>query len=740
MGSTWQSLGKNVGKVDSVDSVDEQLLTRFVPALLSSPRFLDIDVSILQLTKHQQIPSLAYTNTHTHTHARLNIVNMVGVPGKFKGCETCRLRRVKCDNTRPYCKKCHDTGRECAGYDRETVFIIGTPQDGGRCSSHPPRVVKPKTPVTTAVNTPSNIGRSSTSVSSSSSSGAKSRSSPKSRSNSRSASVSRTTSNSPAAALSPTPSVPISIHEQQRYLSESFAPTLSGIMSPAKFDTAVIPIDSAMMTQRPNVGMLNGISAPDLVLIPPLRSAWHDSLLVASGGIVHQVQTAALYTQLQSIVRHKDDNETDGGFHLSPFPAYTPSSVRPPSGDSEFHLSSHCMVHLATGDNHRNFEARPAENICLFLYEVRRWGETDPDKWRGLSYGLCALELDDRLPEQWKDPAMQSSSVRRAGPARFATFPAHHSFARVYRPNAIWSALIFRQSTFLSDPEWTSAPWQAHPKSGLDRLLDIAALLPAVLSRADNVTAHQPTLGRRMMAQDVLANCLYVERVLEQWHASVQDLGMRGGSSVNGASTMSRAPTALDGSVDGGFQNGGTRTRASGHGAIGNWYWIADPEHTSVDAQIPFADTFAFRDTVTALMFIYYWATLVLLYPCVESLYEIIFQPVLDTFPSPYPNLPSNLQIPNGDPSVYYGPKEVRELAGNVCRGLDFALSTTLQPDLLSAPLFVVESFYHKMNATSGDGALELLWCESFRSRLAGKGQYIADVIQNRRWVDVGQF
>ncbi|KIH90210.1 c6 zinc finger domain containing protein [Sporothrix brasiliensis 5110] len=603
---------------------------------------------------------------------------MVGVPGKFKGCETCRLRRVKCDNTRPYCKKCHDTGRECAGYDRETVFIIGTPQDGGRCSSHPPRVVKPKTPATTTVNTPGNIGRSSTSVSSSSSSSAKSRSSPKSRSNSRSASVSRTTSNSPAAALSPSPSVPFSIHEQQRYLSESLAPTLSGIMSPAKFDTAVIPIESAMITQRPNVGMLNGISVPDLVLIPPLRSAWHDSLVVASGGIVHQVQTAALYTQLQSIVRHKGDSGTDGGFHLSPFPAYTPTSHNAP--------------------------------------------------------------LSSGLPEQWKDPAMQFSSVRRTGPARFATFPAHHFFARVYRPNAIWSALIFRQSTFLSDPEWTSTPWEVHPKSGLDRLLDIAALLPAVLSRADNVTAHQPTLGRRMMAQDVLANCLYVERVLEQWHATVQDLGMRGGSSVNGASTMSRAPVALDGSVDGGFQNGGTRTRASGHGAIGNWYWIADPEHTSVDAQIPFADTFAFRDTVTALMFIYYWATLVLLYPCVENLYEIIFQPVLDTFPSPYPNLPSNLQIPNGDPSVYYGPKEVRELAGNVCRGLDFVLSTTVQPDLLSAPLFVVESFYHKMNATSGDGALELLWCESFRSRLAGKGQYIADVIQNRRWVDVGQF
>ncbi len=91
---------------------------------------------------------------------------MVGVPGKFKGCETCRLRRVKvrlprssgsgvppetdslsisqCDNGRPFCKKCIDSGRDCAGYERETVFIIGTVEDGGRCSSHPPRVVRSK--------------------------------------------------------------------------------------------------------------------------------------------------------------------------------------------------------------------------------------------------------------------------------------------------------------------------------------------------------------------------------------------------------------------------------------------------------------------------------------------------------------------------------------------------------------------------------------------------------------------
>lgn len=49
---------------------------------------------------------------------------------------------MQCDNERPFCRKCIDSGRECKGYDRETVFIIGTLEDGGRCSSHPPRVLK----------------------------------------------------------------------------------------------------------------------------------------------------------------------------------------------------------------------------------------------------------------------------------------------------------------------------------------------------------------------------------------------------------------------------------------------------------------------------------------------------------------------------------------------------------------------------------------------------------------------
>ncbi len=293
----------------------------------------------------------------------------------------------------------------------------------------------------------------------------------------------------------------------------------------------------------------------------------------------------------------------------------------------------------------------------------------------------------------------------------------------------IWAALLNGKPTFLSEPEWTAIPWEAHPKSGLDRLLDIAMLLPIVFARAATVMPHDRSMVQRMLAQDLLANGLYVERLLDQWYAGVQEMGAHG-AAAGGASMMGSAPPPPQGPG----HDGGGSASISGNGG---WFWIAGPGAATA-AQIPFAETFAFRDSLAAIMFVYYWAILVMLQPCIERMNQTIFEPVLDSYgDSPYPNLPAGMHIQ--DPAKYAA-KEVRQLAANVCRSLDFALSTTAQPDLLTAPLTVVESFYRQINVASGDGTLELLWCEAFRGRLVARGQYLAEVTKNRRWTDVAQF
>ncbi|KAK0724076.1 hypothetical protein B0H67DRAFT_480276 [Lasiosphaeris hirsuta] len=49
------------------------------------------------------------------------------------GCATCRIRKIKCDENKPFCKKCTDTSRTCDGY--ESPFRLVTSQATGTSSS-----------------------------------------------------------------------------------------------------------------------------------------------------------------------------------------------------------------------------------------------------------------------------------------------------------------------------------------------------------------------------------------------------------------------------------------------------------------------------------------------------------------------------------------------------------------------------------------------------------------------------
>ncbi|KAL8408810.1 hypothetical protein RB594_007295 [Gaeumannomyces avenae] len=510
---------------------------------------------------------------------------MVGVPGKYKGCNTCRLRRVKkCDNERPFCRKCIDSGRKCEGYERERIFIIGTPEQGGRCSSHPRRTVP-------------------------------SRNSKKSTTPSRSDSSSRSEE-------------PERVNQEEASHSEKL----------------------------------------ELVAIEPLRPAWDDIVALSRRGTVYHTQISALNTSLAAIV-HSDEMNRGKATRLF-FPPYVPPETRPSMRNDEFELRSQCMVHLSETEETRNElgESVGINSICLFLFE----------------------QNNSMSSSAWAGASTQESSARQLGPESFQSFPAHHFFVRVLRHNGICTALLNRKSTFLAEPEWTMVPWESHPKSALDRLFDILALLPGLLERADRIMASDPTLERRLLANELLTSCLQAEDLLNGWYLS------------NDPSTA---------------------------------FWV--DESGGLEAGIPFADALAFRDGATALGLSHYWAALVCLWPCVERLHQAVFQPVLDEFPQTFPDLSEELL--HMDPARYAA-KEARELAACVCRSLDGTLAATVQPDLAAVPLAVAEGFYRELNATTGDGCLELIWCEAFRSRLAAKGQDIADVIQGRDWAELARF
>ncbi|KEF57604.1 uncharacterized protein A1O9_05522 [Exophiala aquamarina CBS 119918] len=43
------------------------------------------------------------------------------------GCTTCRIRKVKCDENKPFCQKCVGTGRTCDGYEAPFRFVTNQP-------------------------------------------------------------------------------------------------------------------------------------------------------------------------------------------------------------------------------------------------------------------------------------------------------------------------------------------------------------------------------------------------------------------------------------------------------------------------------------------------------------------------------------------------------------------------------------------------------------------------------------
>ncbi|KAK3401059.1 hypothetical protein B0T20DRAFT_160108 [Sordaria brevicollis] len=583
---------------------------------------------------------------------------MVGVPGKYKGCNSCRVRRVKCDNSRPYCRKCIDSGRECLGYERETVFIIGTIEDGGRCSSHPPRVIK------------SRKGKASTS---------------------------------------------------SRSGGEGEDDEKEGKTPPRKEEGR----------------------AQRLELFPdhghPLQSAWDDFLSVSTGdGRRCSLRFEAVNTRLRSVVRGGDGRSD--GFAVKSMAEYEVPNLGMYFGGQEFELRGQCLVSLP-GDQDGDAYWRLVGE-CVFVYEHNN-----------------STPYTNLYNNQPKDFAVQSDPIRRVGSENLQIFPDHHFFVRVYRPNAILSALLNRVPTFLESAEWTSIPWGKHPKSILDQLLDIIAILPRTLWRADRVAEEVPSLPRRQRAQDLLNNCLNIERQFNAWSAgfsaemtafvsrqstavitpssSSTSMGEYGGP-VQSYLATPPAVTAYDylspssspypqsqgqGQHRRSPSNSVSRSRgtpsptpsASASSPRFQPYPMNSPHQQaksrrtspSYPVQYPYPSSnppLVFANSQLALAYILYHISLMQLYQTIERLYWSIFESL--PMGTPLEVQMQMQQLPmdfmNNVDLARYGTKAVRGLAERVCRSLESALSNGAEPGLLAYPLYWVRSFYESVGMGSG--------------------------------------
>lgn len=243
-----------------------------------------------------------------------------------------------------------------------------------------------------------------------------------------------------------------------------------------------------------------------------------------------------------------------------------------------------------------------------------------------------------------------------------------------------------RRDTFVSGPDWMTIPWENHPKSNLDKLFDIVLALPAIFHQSDLLILQQPTLTRRFKAQQLLQQCLLLERRFLQWQQEC----------------LSPLP-----------------------------FWT---DMSATGSCIPFENCFVFANELSAFMLLYFWMAQLLFHRCLEVLHDTMHQPVFNGFQEVWTEVPLNLQV---DPERF---RDGKLLADSICRGLDSALALTSQPDMLVAPMTVALDYYRLLDATTQSAALETLWLDTFRARLISKGQHVATVLQAQRWTDLASF
>ncbi|KAK3723034.1 hypothetical protein LTR37_002180 [Vermiconidia calcicola] len=140
---------------------------------------------------------------------------------------------------------------------------------------------------------------------------------------------------------------------------------------------------------------------------------------------------------------------------------------------------------------------------ALGLYEVLECPEQSVSAYKWHRAACCRL-IEIRGPEAHQDGI------------------AHDLFKSI-RLFGVLESLEITRSTFFGDAKWMSAPWKLHPKSPLDKLIDICTLGPEMLLKAKRLSSLPPaqTLPAALnIVQDLGRSVAKLETIYAELYAS----------------------------------------------------------------------------------------------------------------------------------------------------------------------------------------------------------------------------
>ncbi|KAI0166221.1 hypothetical protein GGR57DRAFT_445896 [Xylariaceae sp. FL1272] len=406
--------------------------------------------------------------------------------------------------------------------------------------------------------------------------------------------------------------------------------------------------------------MSQQVDTLDFVAIQPLQPAWNSDIVLKFGESQRHVRMVSKHADLESALLPMNPASRGNGSFLSLVGNSKLFDATPTLEREIFRLQCFCLIHWP--DNETSDTSVSVDGLCLFIYEQN-----------------SSSVYED--PASWEKSSALADPIRAMGPAAFQSFPSHHFFARVYRPSAIWTALLSHQPTFLCNPEWTVVPWEHQPRTSLDDLLDIVVLLPSLFSQATGLTEEVPSAQRQARILDLLNSSGTIESQFEIWQQML-------------AASFQNVP-----------------------------FW---PD-SSAAGQAPLSEPLYFASPLLCLVHVIYWTVRIQFHQFVFGLIQSLRSGN---------DAPSDL--PAGVDMRRYQPTQTRALATMVCRSLDSALNM-MEGELLVAPVWIVNEFF-KSNRNSGGFEMEMQWVAGFQRRLQERNRAASTWLQEKKWVHVERF